>query len=140
MLKGMNDNKNEGAKPSISRESGGGLTRSDNFKGGLHSHSCVGGEKAVDLPHVSGIFQDIVSEFTENSGIVQVQQNQNLNQQSSSISGHSGDQTVQNHMIQQVLKGDEKAVDLPHMSDIFRDIVSDFIENGFFDNGEPGWK
>ncbi|GJS98418.1 probable transcriptional regulator SLK2 [Tanacetum coccineum] len=112
------------------------------------------------------------------SGIVQVQQNQNLNQQSSSVSGQSGDQAVQNQMIQQVLKGmndnnnggakpsisgqsgggltrsdsfiggshsdscagGEKAVDLPHVSDIFQDIGSDFTENGFFDNDEPGWK
>ncbi|GJW32664.1 hypothetical protein Tco_0052696 [Tanacetum coccineum] len=95
VLKGMNDNNNGGVKPSISGQSGGG--RSDSFKGGSHSDSCAGGEKAVDLPHVSDIFQDI--RFP--SGIVQVQQNQNLNQQSSSISGHSGDQAVQNHMIQQ---------------------------------------
>ncbi|PWA96966.1 LIM-domain binding protein/SEUSS [Artemisia annua] len=66
VLKGMNDNNNGGAKPSISGQSGGGLTRSDSFKGGSHSDSCAGGEKAVDLPHVSDIFQDIVSDFTEN--------------------------------------------------------------------------
>ncbi|GJS22220.1 formin-like protein 11 [Tanacetum coccineum] len=42
------------------------LTSSDSFKGGLNSDSCAGGEKAIDLPHVSDIFLDIVSDLTEN--------------------------------------------------------------------------
>ncbi|GJW07829.1 formin-like protein 11 [Tanacetum coccineum] len=160
--------------------SGGGLTRSDSFKGGSHSDSCAGGEKAVDLPHVSGIFQDIVSSFTENVFFDNDEpfcffRNIRFNLK---VIGHSGDQAVQNHMIQQVLKGlndnnnggakpsisgqsgggltrsdsfkggsngdscagGEKVVDLPHVSDIFLDIVSDLTENGFFNNDEPGWK
>nr|GEW73435.1 hypothetical protein [Tanacetum cinerariifolium] len=95
------------------------------------------------------------------SGIVQVQQNQNLNQQSSSVSGQSGDQAVQNQMIQQVLKGmndNNNGGAKPSISgqsgggltrsDSFKGGshsdscagVSDFTENGFFDNDEPDWK
>ncbi|GJX42277.1 formin-like protein 11 [Tanacetum coccineum] len=116
VLKGMNDNNNGGAKPSISRQSGGGLTRSDSFKGGSHSDSYAGGEKAVDLPHVSDIFQDM-------SG-------GGLTRSDNFKGGSNGDSCA----------GGEKAIDLPHVSHIFLDIVSDLTKYGFFDNDEPGWK
>ncbi|XP_071705821.1 probable transcriptional regulator SLK2 [Rutidosis leptorrhynchoides] len=71
VMKGTSDDNNNGsgAKPSSSGQSGCGLTRSNSFKAGgsgSHSDSCAGGEKAPDLPHVSDVFQDIISEFTEN--------------------------------------------------------------------------
>nr|GEV48139.1 hypothetical protein [Tanacetum cinerariifolium] len=102
-----------------SGQSGGGLTRSDSFKGGSHSDSCAGGEKAIDLPDMSDIFQDIVTipewyslsstePEPESTVVIYFRQ--------------SGDQAIQNHMFYQVLK------------------VSDFTENGFFENDEPGWK
>nr|XP_043631504.1 probable transcriptional regulator SLK2 isoform X2 [Erigeron canadensis] len=68
VLKGMKDNNGSREKPSISGQSGGEPTRSNSFKAGSgsYSDSCAGGEKAPDLPHVSDICQDIISEFTEN--------------------------------------------------------------------------
>lgn len=70
VMKGMDDNNSgSGAKPSSSGQSGYEPTGSNSFKAGgsgSHSDSCAGGEKAPDLPHLSDIFQDIISEFTEN--------------------------------------------------------------------------
>ncbi|GKB29339.1 hypothetical protein Tco_0868740 [Tanacetum coccineum] len=144
-LKGMNDNNNRGAKPSISGQSGGGLTRSDSFTGGSHSNSCAGGEKAVDLPHVSDIFQDIVSSFTENGFFDNDEPFCFLRNIRFNLKGQSGGRLTSSDSFKGGLNSDscaggEKAIDLPHVSDIFLDIVSDLTENGFFYNDEPGWK
>ncbi|GJW07769.1 hypothetical protein Tco_1570192 [Tanacetum coccineum] len=131
----MNENNNRGEKPSILGQSGGGLTRSDSFTGSSHSDSCAGGEKAVDLPHVSDIFQDIVSGFTENGFFDNDEPFCFLRNIRFNLKGQSGGGLTRSDRFKGVINSDscaggEKAVDLPHVSDIFLDIVSYLTENG----------